>query len=536
MHEKTSYTYLELENRVEQIAAGQLSLGLERHDRVGIFAPNLIDWYCVQLATSLCDLILVNINPNYQVKELEFALNKVQCTALVMTDSLKTSSYTEMLEKIAPEIVSLKTGQILNSKHLPHLKHIIKIDNTAKPNSGCYINLEEIIQKGKNPQNLELVKIAEPKIQPEDPTNIQFTSGTTGFPKASTQSHFNILNNGRIAGEGCGYTDKDIVCVSVPLYHCFGMVLANLAVLFHGGSLVYPCPTFKPEDCQKAITSYKCTSLYGVPTMFLNMIKAYEQNPKIYNLETLRTGIVAGSQCPPTLMKKMRGAPLNIPEITNCYGQTEISPISHQTPRDCSLEHLFTSVGKTVNNVESKIIDKKGRLVPIGEIGELCSRGFGTMIGYWGDEEKTNQLITRQGWVHSGDLAVMDSEGYTSIIGRSKDMIIRGGENVYPKEIEEHLLTHDNIEDVQVFGVDSEVYGEEIFAWIKLKDESKTSRKDIYDFCHKQIAHFKVPKYVDFIRDFPITVTGKYQKYKMTEQVKNQAAKNPELWETWKIR
>jgi fatty-acyl-CoA synthase len=503
------WTYAELAARAEQLATGLLALGLEPGDRLGIWAPNCAEWLLTQVATAQAGIILVNINPAYRTFELEYALNKVGCKALVLAPALKTSDYLQMANELAPELASSEPGT-LRSQRLPQLRAVIRLG--PERTSGM-LNFDAVCQLGSATDERRLERIAA-GLKARDPINIQFTSGTTGAPKGATLTHRNILNNGYFVGEALGLSAADRVCIPVPLYHCFGMVIGNLACITHGSTMVYPAPTFDPLATLEAVATERCTALYGVPTMFI----AELDHPEFgrFDLHSLRTGMMAGAPCPVEVMKRVNSE-MHMSEVTIGYGMTETSPVSTQTSRVDPLELRVSTVGRVHPHVEIKIVDLEGRAVPHGQAGEFCTRGYSVMRGYWDDETRTREAIDSDGWMHTGDLATMDANGYVNIVGRLKDMIIRGGENVYPREIEEFLYRHPQVQQVQVFGVPDARYGEEICAWVKLRDGGSASEDEIRDFCRRSIAHYKVPRYVRFVDDFPMTVTGKAQKFLMRE-------------------
>ncbi len=505
-----NWTYRELDRRVDALAAGLLALGLSPGDRVGIWSPNNAEWVITQFATAKAGLIMVNINPAYRVFELDYALNKVGCKALITADRFKTSDYLGMLRELAPEIERSKPGQ-LQAKRLPALTTLIHI---GPDEVRGFFRFADVLAMGGDRHRATLAELAG-KLQFDDPINIQFTSGTTGAPKGATLTHHNILNNGYFIGEAQRLSDQDKVCIPVPLYHCFGMVLGNLACVTHGSAMVYPGEGFDPLATLETVETERCTALYGVPTMFIAELGHPEF--KRFDLKSLRTGIMAGSPCPIEVMRRCVNE-MHMGEVTIAYGMTETSPVSTQTSWDDPLERRVSTVGRIHPHVEIKIVDGDGRIVPPGTPGELCTRGYSVMIGYWDDEEKTAQAIDRAGWMHTGDLATIDAEGYVNIVGRIKDMVIRGGENVYPREIEEFLFRHPKVEAVQVVGVPDAKYGEELCAWVKLKPGQTATAEEIRDFCKDQIAHYKVPRYIKFVDAFPMTVTGKVQKFLMREQ------------------
>jgi fatty-acyl-CoA synthase len=505
------WSYGELRAKTDAFAAGLLALGLAPGDRVGIWSPNNSEWAITQFATAKAGLILVNINPAYRLSELEYALNKVGCKALVTADAFKSSSYVGMLRELAPEIERSAPGR-LQAKRLPALATLIRI---GEGDARGFLRFDDVLGMGGDRHRAALADLAG-KLQFDDPINIQFTSGTTGAPKGATLTHHNILNNGYFIGEAMRLTDHDRVCIPVPLYHCFGMVLGNLACISHGAAMIYPAEGFDPLATLEAVEAERCTALYGVPTMFIAQLGHPEF--KRFDLSSLRTGIMAGSPCPIEVMKRCVDE-MNMREVTIAYGMTETSPVSTQTSCDDPLERRVATVGRVHPHVEIKIVDAEGRIVPPATSGEFCTRGYSVMRGYWGDEERTTEAIDRAGWMHTGDLATIDEDGYCNIVGRIKDMVIRGGENVYPREIEEFLFRHPKIEAVQVVGVPDLKYGEELCAWVKLKPGANASAEDVQSFCRGQIAHYKIPRYIKFVDAFPMTVTGKVQKFIMREEI-----------------
>ncbi len=509
-HQNVRWTYADLSRRVDACAAGLLALGLEPGDRVGIWSPNNSEWVITQFATAKAGLVLVNINPAYRLVELEYALNKVGCKALITADAFKTSDYLGMLAELLPEIATSQPGA-LTARRAPALKLLIHI---GKDERRGYLTFDELLEAGSPRETARLGELAG-TLQFDDPINIQFTSGTTGAPKGATLSHHNILNNGFFIGETMRLTDADLVCIPVPLYHCFGMVLGNMACITHGSAMVYPSEGFDPLAALETVALERCTGLYGVPTMFVAELN--HPDFKKFDLSSLRTGIMAGSPCPVEIMRRTIDD-MHMNEVTICYGMTETSPVSFQTGADDPLERRVGSVGRIHPHVEVKIVDAEGRIVPPGTPGELCTRGYSVMLGYWDDAEKTNEAIDRAGWMHTGDLATIDAEGYCNIVGRIKDMVIRGGENIYPREIEEYLYRHPKVADVQVIGVPDDKYGEELCAWIKLKPGQTANAEEIQAFCKGQIAHYKIPRYIHFVDAFPMTVTGKVQKYLMRQE------------------
>jgi len=498
-HQNVRWTWGELGRRVDDLAAGLMTLGLERGDRVGIWSPNTSEWTLAQFATAKAGLVLVNVNPAYRRSELEYAMNKVECKALILAPALKTSNYLEIVD------------DLVKARKLPHLRHVIRLGKERTPGM---LNFDDVASAGGNAERVKLAELG-PKLQFDDAINIQFTSGTTGHPKGATLSHHNILNNGYFVGGGLKLTENDRLCIPVPLYHCFGMVMGNLGCLTHGATMVYPSEAFDPLATLKAVAEERCTALYGVPTMFIAQLDHPEFEK--FDLGSLRTGIMAGSPCPIEVMKRVQSK-MNMHEVTIAYGMTETSPVSTQCATDDPVERRVSTVGQVLPHIEIKIIDTEGKVVARGETGEFCTRGYSVMKGYWNDAEKTREAIDDGGWMHTGDLATMDAEGYVNIVGRLKDMVIRGGENVYPREIEEFLYRHPKIQDVQVIGVPDPKYGEEICAWIKLHAGQSATPEEIREFCKGQIAHYKIPRYIEFVPEFPMTITGKIQKFVMREQ------------------
>jgi len=503
-------SWRELGEKVDAFAAGLLALGLEPGERVGIWSPNNSEWVITQFATAKAGLILVNINPAYRLAEVEYALNKVECRALITATRFKTSDYIGMVNTLAPELARSKPGH-LDAAKLPHLKTVIQIGESA---AGT-LPFADVYTLGGAAERTRLTRLAG-TLQFDDPINIQFTSGTTGLPKGATLTHHNILNNGFFIGEIMKYTEQDKVCIPVPLYHCFGMVIGNLACMTHGAAIVLPGEGFDPLATLEAVAEERCTSLYGVPTMFIAELDHPEFSR--FDLTSLRTGMMAGAPCPIEVMRRCI-RDMHLTEMTIGYGMTETSPVSTQTRIGDSIEKQVSTVGRVHPHVEVKIVDGEGRIVPRGQAGEFCTRGYSVMLGYWDDEERTAQAIDRNGWMHTGDLATMDDDGYCNIVGRIKDMVIRGGENIYPREIEEFLYRHPAIQDVQVFGVPDIRFGEELCAWIKVRDGQALTEDEVKAFCKDQIAHYKVPRHIRFVTEFPMTVTGKMQKFIMREQM-----------------
>ena len=510
-HQGIRWNYTEYRREVDRLAAALLVLGIEPGDRLGIWAPNCVEWCLTQYASARIGAIMVCINPAYRLHELEYALNKVRCKALITAERFRTSDYLGMLQTLAPELARATPGQ-LDAHRLPHLRTVIRMGEEHTP--GMF-NFDSIRGAVEAPDIARVEGVAA-QLRPADPINIQFTSGTTGNPKGATLTHHNILNNGSIVGEGMRLTEHDSLCVPVPLYHCFGMVMGSLACVTHGAAAIFPAEAFDALATLQAVAAERCTALHGVPTMFIAQL----DHPRFaqFDLSTLRTGIMAGAPCPVEVMNRVL-TQMHLPEILIAYGQTETSPVNHMTRADDPIERRVGSVGRPAPHCEIRIVDAEGRTLPVGEKGEICCRGYAVMHGYWDDEQKTRETIDAQGWLHSGDIGVMDAEGYVQVTGRIKDMIIRGGENIYPREVEEFLYTHPDIQDVQVFGVPDAKYGEQVCAWIRLRPGATLDADRLRDFCRERIAHFKVPRFIRFVDDFPMTVTGKVQKFRMREQM-----------------
>ncbi|WP_304438616.1 AMP-binding protein [Aeromicrobium sp. Leaf245] len=488
------WTYRELAADVEVVARGLASLGIEKGDRVGIWAPNCAEWTLVQYATARLGVVLVNVNPAYRAHELGYVVGQSGMRAIVAVPELKGSSFADMIDEVRPD-------------H-PGLTDVLLIGTPS---------WDALLDAGRA-SDLDVDAI-EATLDPTDPINIQYTSGTTGFPKGATLSHCNILNNGFAVGELLHYTSDDRIAIPVPFYHCFGMVMGNLAATSHGATMVVPAPMFDPAATLRAAAEERCTSLYGVPTMFIAMLA--DPSFDDHDLSALRTGIMAGSPCPVEVMKQVIQR-MGAEEVSICYGMTETSPVSTQTRTDDSVERRVSTVGRVHPNLETKVVDPAtGEVVPRGTAGELCTRGYSVMIGYWQEPEKTAEAIDADGWMHTGDLAVMDDDGYLSITGRIKDMVIRGGENIYPREIEEFLITHPDVLDAQVVGVPDARYGEELMAWLRMRDGSEPLTVEaVRDFCTGRLAHYKVPRYVHVVEEFPMTVTGKVRKVQMREDAR----------------
>ncbi len=498
LHQGARLTYAELSAETDRLAKAFVAAGVAHGERVGIWSPNSIEWVLVQYATAKIGAILVNVNPAYRLSELEYALRQSGVNTLVTLDRYKTSEYLAMVRDVRGA--------------LPGLREVVIAGDTAALSGET--GWDEYVERGGRCSDAALAE-RKTRCQFDEPINIQYTSGTTGFPKGATLSHHNILNNGFFIGEGCRYTDADRVCIPVPFYHCFGMVLGNLACTTHGATIVIPNWTFDPELTLRAVAAERCTSLYGVPTMFIAELAL--PNFRDFELSTLRTGIMAGSPCPVEVMKRVQSE-MHMPEVTICYGMTETSPVSTQTTTDDPLDKRTGTVGRVHPHVEVKVVDGEGRVVPRSVPGELCTRGYGVMLGYWENPEATAAAIDPSRFMHTGDIATMDDDGYLNISGRIKDMVIRGGENVYPREVEEFLYGHPAIKDVQVIGVPDERYGEELCAWVIVHDGAELTEDAVREYCRGQIAHYKIPRYVMFVEGWPMTVSGKVQKYKMREE------------------
>ena len=510
-HQNLRYTYRQLQREVDRAARALIALGVEKGQRVGIWAPNCAEWTITQFATSKLGAILVNINPSYRLNEVQYALRQSGCTWLVTAPGFKTSDYTGMIHELTPELAGSQPGA-LKSANFPNLRGVVRLGEEPSPGMLGWSALLALAER------VGADELARRQRQQEfdDPINIQFTSGTTGYPKGATLSHHNILNNGYFTTELLRFTDRDRLLIPVPLYHCFGMVMGNLGCVTHGATMIYPSDGFDATAVLEAAQAERATALYGVPTMFI----AELNHPDFarYDLSTLRTGIMAGSPCPVEVMKQVTSL-MNMRDVAIAYGMTETSPVSTQTRIGAPLAKQVGTVGQVHPHVQIKIVDPQtGQVVPVGERGELCTRGYSVMLGYWDNDEATRVAIDPARWMHTGDLATMDDEGYLNIVGRIKDMIIRGGENVYPREIEEFLYSHPAVQDVQVIGVPDEKYGEEIMAWVKLREGQAATPEEIRDYCRGKIAHYKIPRHVRFVDAFPMTVTGKVQKFLMREE------------------
>ena len=513
---KLSLSWYDLRDRSNDVAASLLALGIGRGDRVGIWAPNRAEWLFTQFGTARIGAILVNINPAYRSSELEYALNKVGCKALIMARRHRSSDYVEMLRAVAPEID--REASSLQAAKLPQLKHVVLLDDGPHPRgTRLFSQLLSLAGPGHRGR-LDGLSAA---LDPDDAINIQFTSGTTGSPKGATLTHFNIVNNARYAAKAMAFSAEDRLCIPVPLYHCFGMVLGVLTCTAVGAGMVFPGEGFDAEATLAAVARYKCTALHGVPTMFIAQLE--DAKFANYDTSTLRTGIMAGAPCPIDTMRAVIDR-MHMREVTIGYGMTETSPLSFQSRTDDPIDRRVSTVGRILPHVEVKIVDANGKVARLGESGELCTRGYGVMRGYWDDPERSADAIDAAGWMHSGDLATIDEHGYCTIVGRLKDMLIRGGENIYPREIEEFLLRHPKVQSAQVFGVPDHRLGEEICAFIVLKPNQSATPEEIQSFCRGQISHHKVPRYIRFVSEFPMTATGKPQKYVMREQIVSELA------------
>ncbi len=513
------WSYADFSERVDVLALGLIKLGLQPGDRVGIWSPNRAEWLLAQFATARVGLILININPAYRTREVEYALNKVSCKALITAESFKASSYVDMLRELAPELDSCQPGELM-SKRLPALRVVIKVGNSA---SGMYafddVAGSVALLTATDRKQLDAFSAS---LDPDDAINIQFTSGTTGMPKGATLTHRNIVNNAHFVTRAIKLTENDRLCIPVPFYHCFGMVMGTLGCVSKGAAMIIPSEGFDPLATLRTLGEERCTAMYGVPTMFVAML----DHPQLtdFDVSQLRTGIMAGSPCPVEIMKRVQST-LNMNQITIAYGMTETSPVSFQSSVQDSLEKRVSSVGQVHPHVEVKIIDEQEKVVPVGTQGELCTRGYSVMQGYWEDPDQTHDSIDAQGWMHTGDLAILDAEGFCNITGRVKDMIVRGGENVYPREIEEFLYTMPGVTQVQVFGVPDAKYVEAVCAWVVCRNDAAgeaVTRESVLEFCKGKIAHYKIPAHVQIVEEIPMTVTGKAQKFIMRQRMVDQ--------------
>ncbi|MGV2288478.1 AMP-binding protein [Trinickia sp. YCB016] len=505
------WTWQEFADEVDVVAAGFAALGIVKGDRVGIWSPNRVEWLLTQFATARIGAVLVNVNPAYRLSELEYALNKSGCKMIVCAERFKTSMYVEMLQTLAPELAQ-QSPRELHIARLPHLRTVVRTCDTETAGMLCFSELVETGRVARDSMNFDAIGAT---LSAHDPINIQFTSGTTGNPKGATLTHRNVVNNARHIAMAMRLSEADSLCIPVPLYHCFGMVLAVLACVSVGAAMVFPGEAFDPGATLAAVSDERCTALHGVPTMFITEL----DHPDFgnFDLTSLRTGIMAGAPCPIETMKRVMSK-MHLSEITIAYGMTETSPVSFQTSTADPVEKRTSTVGRIQPHLEAKVVDPSGQIVAVGETGELYVKGYSVMQGYWDDEERTRESIV-DGWMRTGDLATIDTDGYCNIVGRLKDMLIRGGENVYPREIEEFLFRHPKIQSVQVFGVPDAKYGEEICAWITLRAGESMTAEEVTEFCRGQIAHYKVPRYIRFVDEMPMTVTGKVQKFVMRERM-----------------
>ncbi|WP_137221438.1 AMP-binding protein [Shewanella sp. MEBiC00475] len=508
-HQQIRWNYRQYQAKIDALATGLLTLGIEPGDRVGIWSPNNIEWCLTQFATAKIGAIMVCINPAYRPEELEYSLSNVGCRAVICADKFKSSDYLQMLNELLPELSTSTAGK-LTTLSLPQLEFVIRMGTDRTPGM---LNFNDLLLEVNDDAQHVLATIAD-SLNTHDAINIQFTSGTTGSPKGATLSHHNILNNAYLVADAMGFTQADKLCMPVPLYHCFGMVLGSLACVIHASAAVYPGESFDPLTTLQVIANERCTALHGVPTMFIAELEHPQFNR--FDLSSLRTGIMAGATCPEEVMRRVQEL-MYMTEVLIGYGQTECSPLNHITEINSSIEKQVLTVGRALPHTEVKIINEFGDVVAIGQPGEVCSRGYCIMQGYWNDPVKTAATIDSTGWLHSGDIGQMDELGYVQIVGRIKDMIIRGGENIYPREIEEKLYSHKDVQDAAVFGVQSDKYGEEVCAWIKVRANADITEDDIRHFLTEKFAYFKVPRYIKFVEQYPMTVTGKIQKFKMRE-------------------
>ena len=507
------WTYQEFATRVDALANGLLELGLSRGDRLGLWSPNRPEWLLTQFATARLGIVLVNINPAYRTAELEYALNKVECKALISAEKFKKSNYLDMLRELAPELNSDAPGQ-LQSNRLPALRQVIKL---GAGSAAGMLNFDHILSAGSSHSTDRLDAISA-TLDADDAINIQFTSGTTGSPKGATLTHHNIVNNAHFVTQAMDFNEQDRLCIPVPFYHCFGMVMGTLGCVTKGATMIVPAEGFEPLATLRAVSGEQCTALYGVPTMFVSMLD--HQEFETFDISTLRTGIMAGAPCPVEVMKRVQ-SDMHMQQVTIAYGMTETSPVSFQSGMDDPLDKRVSSVGRIHPHVQVKILDKEGQIVPVGSQGELCTRGYSVMRGYWAEEQQTQDSIDSAGWMHTGDLATIDSQGYCNITGRVKDMIVRGGENIYPREVEEFLYRMPAIAQVQVFGLPDQKYGESVCCWIVVKQNQTMTEQGVREFCDGQIAHFKIPAIIELVDSIPMTVTGKPQKFVMRDVMIN---------------
>lgn len=505
------WTWQEFGLEVARLAAGLLSLGLQRGDRLGIWSPNRAEWLVTQFTTARIGVILVNINPSYRLHELEYALRASGCRAIISAEGLRSSDYLDMLQRLAPELDTCTPGE-LSSERLPELEIVIRLGDGHTPGMLRYA---DVMQSGFGGLDISLLNQISDELDCHDPINIQFTSGTTGNPKGATLTHQNIVNNALFVGQAMRFEQHDSLCIPVPLYHCFGMVLSVLVCVTTGAKMVFPGEVFDAAATLGAVVAERCTALHGVPTMFIAELESADF--KSYDLSSLRTGIMAGAPCPIETMKRVVSE-MNMREITIAYGMTETSPVSFQSQVDDPFDKRVSTVGQIHPHLEAKVVDASGNTVEVGQTGELCTRGYSVMRGYWGDDKRTSEVIL-DGWMHTGDLATVDADGYCNIVGRVKDMLIRGGENIYPREVEEFLFQYPKVQAVQVFGVPDAKYGEEVCAWITLKAGESATENEIREFCHDKIAHYKVPRYIRFVTEMPMTITGKVQKFVMRDRM-----------------
>ena len=521
-------TYQQLSAAIDQLARGLVGIGYGKGDRIGVWSTDNLEWLLLQMATARIGAILVNINPAYRVRELAYALERSEVQGLFAIPQFRSSDYVAMLLELLPELQQQQTGQ-LQSKAFPFLRQVVLYDPrnpeaTTKPQAG-FMTWQEVMQAGIEVE-IDTVEAITATLDRDDAINIQYTSGTTGFPKAVVLSHHNILNNAYFSAHAMHFTETDRLCIPVPFYHCFGMVLANLLCLSVGACMVIPAEHFDAPAVLHAIEAECCTAVHGVPTMFIAELE--HPDFKGFDLSSLRTGIMAGAPCPPPLMQRVM-QDMHCHEILIGYGETEASPLTHLTTRDDTMERRTQTVGKNLPHQEVKIVDvETGATVPLSEIGEICFRGYHIMRGYYGQPDKTAETIDANGWLYSGDLGTMDAEGYVQITGRRKEMIIRGGENIYPREIEEFLFTHSKVAQVAVFGIPDEYYGEEVMAWVQLHAGETATEEELRDYCRDQIAHFKIPKHIWFVEEFPMTVTGKLQKFRMREMAMEKLQQQPQ--------